>query len=254
MRTPELLRIVLGISGLVASVLSPRAASADCAASAPPSPLLEPDRILPINTRIVVERYDVRGGLRQVMGGSSLGPVGGGAPVPLRIETAFTGEMHKEQVVLVPARALSANSQYQLRLPGAPKPFPVRIGATADTTPPVWREAPRVHESHYTPFGCGPAVGVAIEVQVRDDGPQLFVRASVVASDRATEGPRPVSYMLVPQNSRITIGHDMCSGEFRLQRKIRYQVQLTAVDLAGNETPAPGPPLTIVGPSPDSGT
>lgn len=252
MRTPWLLRNMLRISALVASALNPGEASADCTASAPPAPMLAPDRVLPMNTQIVVERYDVRGGLRRVMEQKPLVLVGAGAPVPLQITAAYTGEMHMEQVVLVPARALVANSQYQLRLPGASQPFPVRIGAMTDTTPPVWREAPRVRESHYVPFGCGPSLGVAIEVPVQDDGPQLFLRASVLPIGQTTEGPRPVLYLLVPQKDRVTIGHSMCSGEFRLQSKVQYQVQLTAVDLAGNETPAPGPPLTIVGPSPSS--
>ena len=40
----------------------------------------------------------------------------------------------------------------------------------------------------------------------------------------------------------------MCGGPFDLLPGRRYAVKLTAVDAAGNETPAPGGPLEIVGP------
>jgi hypothetical protein len=42
----------------------------------------------------------------------------------------------------------------------------------------------------------------------------------------------------------------MCSGPFTLTAGSSYRVTIAAVDAAGHETPAPGGPIAVVGPSP----
>lgn len=252
MRTQTLLGNALSIGGFVAAIgaLDLGTAAADCASSSPPHPLA-PAAVLPTNASIVVERFNVSGGLRPALEKGSLSLAGPGGPVPLRLTTAYAGGMFMEQAVLVPAKALQANGQYQLQLPGAPKPFSLQVGAQADTTPPVWRTAPQVRESSYTRMGCGPSIGVAIEVPVSDESQQVFVLAQVRPLDAPKE--EPARYLLTPQKGKISLGHGMCSGAFKLKPKARYEVKLVAVDLAGNETPAPGAPLNILGPSPTDG-
>ncbi len=64
------------------------------------------------------------------------------------------------------------------------------------------------------------------------------------------DGEKPLRYLLQPLQGVIEIGHGMCGGAFDLEPNQHYSVTLTSVDSAGNETPAPGPPLEIVGPAP----
>jgi hypothetical protein len=65
---------------------------------------------------------------------------------------------------------------------------------------------------------------------------------------RRAEGGTPVRFRLTPSEQQVQIGHGMCSGGFELQEDVRYSVRLVAVDMAGNESPAPGGELLIQGP------
>ena len=67
---------------------------------------------------------------------------------------------------------------------------------------------------------------------------------------RPADGGNPLRYLVQPSQGVIAIGHGMCGGAFDLEPNQHYSMTLTAVDAAGNETPAPGPPLKIVGRAP----
>lgn len=239
----------LGIGFLLSPLFFAGPAVAKCAMMTPPELELPEDTVVPTNVRLVVERFhhqseSLRGHL--LKGPLELVPAAGAA-VSLQIESTLAGEMYVEQAVLKPAAALTAGATYQLKLQGA-EPKTLRVGATADHKAPVWDAAPKVGDSSYQMFGCGPDSHVAIKVPVRDDGPVVLVRAAVRPLGKAAAGARTVSYLLRIAKGEISLGHSMCSGPFVLRPHAHYEVTLTAVDLAGNETPAPGGPLSIVGP------
>lgn len=93
-------------------------------------------------------------------------------------------------------------------------------------------------------FGCGPSVHVNVSAVVEDEHSQVQVLAEV----RRAEGGEPVRFRLSPSTQQVQIGHGMCSGGFEFQEGVRYSVRLTAVDMAGNESAAPGGELLIQGP------
>lgn len=168
--------------------------------------------------------------------------------------------METTQAVLVPERALQPNRTYKLVLsrdatvPSThPDWFRAMLGPVAwttgpasDKTPPRWSARPEPRKAVYQQFGCGPDSYVSINVSFADAEP-LLIRAEV----RGAGKERPRRYLLEPFRGAIQIGREMCGGGFELASDQRYLVTLTAIDLAGNEAPAPGGPIEIVGPSPD---
>jgi hypothetical protein len=93
-------------------------------------------------------------------------------------------------------------------------------------------------------FGCGPAVHVDVSTSLEDEGAQVQVLAEVTR----TGSGETVRFRLSPSGQRVKIGHHMCAGGFDLKEGVRYSVRLVAVDMAGNETAAPGGALLIQGP------
>lgn len=186
--------------------------------------------------------------------------------VPLRVVETNRG-VGEVQFVLSPVRRLRAETQYALwkrakdgsegPALGARGGFEWTTGPGPDNVKPRWRSRPTVGARRYTKYGCGPEILVEVKVAVRDvssDLPSLvgedaavLVRAELHPSD----GGSPLRYLLDPSRGVIEIGHGMCGGAFSLEPNQPYSVTLTAVDAAGNETPAPGRPLEIVGPAPE---
>lgn len=181
--------------------------------------------------------------------------------VPLELIAVYRGEKRLTQAVLRPERPLKPGMRYTLRFkkPGRTeipvlKPEILSRGeerlamawtvVSADQTPPRWREAPRTIRQEFVQFGCGPASQVSVLAAVEDESSQVQVLAEV----RRAEGGAPVRFRLTPSKRQVQIGHSMCSGGFVLQEDVRYSVRLVAVDMAGNESPAPGDELLIQGP------
>lgn len=219
-----------------------------------------PGQPLPANGQIVLEGY---GRLQEpVIQIAQSAPrlVAGKDDVPLRVIAVYRGEKSLTQAILQPERPLQPGQRYTLRLtkrksadaPALPakvwlkdKYTPMAWTVTsADTTPPRWREEPRKVGEHSAVLGCGPEAFVNVSARVDDEGSQVQVLAEV----RKAAGGEPVRFRLTPTNEQVAVGHGMCSGAFLLENGIRYTVRLIAVDMAGNESPAPGDALAIEGP------
>jgi len=212
---------------------------------------------LPTNGRIVLELVGFEG----LDGQSPWWPMelrSGTERIALNEVASFVGASRVRQVVLQPARGLRPNARYELYAsdehlpmsvrPGshAAEPFAWTTSAAADHTVPRWRSAPRSGAGVYRLLGCGTEVSVGVSVSVGGEEPvQLLAEVTPAGSVRAA------TYMLRPRNGQVEIGHDMCSGPFDLEPGRHYSLRLTAVDAAGNRSPAPGRPSEIMGPLPD---
>jgi len=240
------------------AVLLPRIVLADCM-----SELLTVwpslDNPLPANGQVVLQGYgDFREAVATV---SERSPrlVSEKDEVPLRVVAVYRGEFRLSQAVLQPARPLQPGQRYALRLTqsesAAAPVLPIEEGvkekpiawtvAEADTKPPRWREVPRKMGEKAERWGCGPVIFVDVSASVDEDGPEVQVLAEV----RRADSGKPVRFRLTPSKEKVAVGHSMCSGAFRLEEGVRYTVRLVAVDMAGNESAAPGDAVLIEGPS-----
>jgi hypothetical protein len=258
-------RALVGIAACLATALAPLAASAKCGIGG--DSVYPRASRLPLNGRIVL----TRSGLANAESGPpNLEPLelrSSADRVPLRVVETNVG-VGQVQFVLSPVRPLLAATQYTLarkdqkdddgREAGARRSTETFVWTTAsapDKSAPRWRSRPKVGEASYVRYGCGPATRVKVNVAVHDvltdrgADAAVQVRAELYSHD----GGSPLRYLIAPINGVIEIGHGMCGGAFPLQPNERYSVVLTAVDAAGNETPAPGGPLDIVGPAPAAG-
>lgn len=252
-------RALAGIAACVATALAPPAVSAKCAAGG--DSVYPRASRLPLNGRIVLTRSGL---LNAESGPPNLEPLelrSSGDRVPLRVVETNVG-VGQVQFVLAPVRTLLAATQYRLsrkddegRDAGARRSTETFVWTTAsgpDKSAPRWRSRPKVGDASYVRYGDGPATRVKVNVAVDDvlTDPGADAAVQVRAELYSHDGGSPLRYLIAPINGVIEIGHGMCGGAFPLQPNERYSVLLTAVDAAGNETPAPGEPLNIVGPAP----
>ncbi len=177
--------------------------------------------------------------------------------IPLRVQQTYIGQQRLALAVLRPQEELRRNVTYLFAADGVSEEdlmsygwsgqtaITFRADAPADNDPPVWISAPQVLTGTYRRFGCGPASFVPVAIEAKDAGP-LFVKVELERAGKS----RRVSYILPIIDGVVSIGHGMCSGAFDLAPGEKARAHLTLIDLAGNETPAPGGAVHIVGPGP----
>jgi len=254
--SPVMLRLLC-----LLAVLLPRIVLAKCASQSlsawPPL-----DHSLPANGQVVLQGYGNFQGAVASISERSPRLVAEKDEVPLRVIAVHRGEYGLSQAILQPERPLQPGQRYALRLtqpegdsaPVLPtetwwesksKYAPMAWTATAaDTKQPRWREVPRKEGESAKLLGCGPAIHAYVSASVDEDGPAVQVLAEV----KRVDGEEPVRFRLPVSQERVALGHGMCSGAFQLEEGVRYTVRLVAVDMAGNESVAPGDPLLIEGP------
>ena len=252
-------RALVWVAACVGTALAPTAVSAKCAVG---GDTVHPRTAhLPLNGRIVLTRSWLLNADSEKTNLEALELRSDADRVPLRLVETNVG-VGQVQFVLSPVRALLASTRYTLRRKGdvggeasARGPAAAFVWTTAsapDKSPPRWRRRPTVGDASYVRYGCGPATRVKVNVAVDDvlTDPDADAAVQVRVELYSHDGGSPLRYLIEPVNGVIEIGHGMCGGAFPLQPDERYSVVRTAVDAAGNETPAPGRPLEIVGPAP----
>jgi len=191
---------------------------------------------LPLNPRIVIGGFGTA--QREVEKLASYGPalVAANHRVALEVKQINAGEMKISQAVLAPVEALKPGLHYRLAWkktpPGFAQPANWNAATTRDDLAPSWKSSPIASSGQREELGCGPSENVFVKVDLADDAPTL-IRA------RVSRGSKTVEYLL-PWNASepLNIGHGMCSGAFQLTNDA-WSLELSAVDVAGNETAAP---------------
>lgn len=219
--------------------LAPVAARADCAASGwhvfPP-----PGSTVPTNARFVVQGFaSSQAAVKSLATRHPRLVADTGEQLPLKVLTVNEGGFELTQAVLAAKGALTPGVRYTLRFDD--DTFSLRrgvsaswvVGAGADFEPPRWQAAPSAKPGERKEMGCGPSVHARLELAVEDAGPVL-VRAVVKRDGEVKE------FLLEREDDgSLRVGHGMCSGAFQLGDGA-WTLELSAVDLAGNSTPAPG--------------
>ncbi|MGV3621117.1 MAG: hypothetical protein ACO1OB_09890 [Archangium sp.] len=198
---------------------------------------------IPTNARVIIGAYGVA--TAEIPKLASYGPslVSSGHRVALNVVQTNVGEMKLSQVVLTPAEPLKPGAHYKLAWkktpPGFTQPANWDVAKAADTSAPGWKSAPVSLAGAYEELGCGPAVNALVKVEPDDEA--TLVRARVVRPEGTVE-------YLLPWKSgeRLAIGHGMCGGPFKLTDEV-WKLELSVVDVAGNETAAPGGAMSFKG-------
>lgn len=191
---------------------------------------------IPVNGRVIIGAFGTSTGDVEKL--ASFGPalVANGHRVPLKVVQTNVGEMKLSQAVLVPAEPLKPGAHYKLTWkktpPGFSKPANWDVATSADDAAPVWKSAPVALSGEHAELGCGPADNAFVKVEVDDEA--TLIRARIVRGEKSVE-------YLLPWKSgeRLAIGHGMCGGAF-VPTADAWKLELSVVDVAGNETVAPG--------------
>lgn len=212
--------------------------------------------ILMKNPVIIIEGHGDSGPIVQEMEKYALYLESESDRVALRVKEKNTGEFRISQALLVPVRELTAGQTYTLKGEGLEKDALAiwnngdreektwKVKDKGDTTPPVWENLPGYIGSEVKRLGCGPSVFSFFSAEVADEN-------EVVIEVRLRSSGSPETektYYLRPEKGKVSVGHGMCSGAFRLDSEKEYRIELAAMDAAGNKTAAPGEPVVFTGP------
>lgn len=191
------------------------------------------DTKLPLNGRVVIGGYGTAKPTVEKL--ASFGPAleATGHSVTLKVSETNVGEMLIAQAVLVPTESLKPGLNYRLTWKKRPPEFTPSANWTTsndkDLVAPQWLSPPFPQPGEHEELGCGPSDNARVDIAVLDNSPFL-IRARVIRGTKRTE------YLLRwTKGESLSIGHGMCSGAFEL--KGDWQLELAAVDVAGNETP-----------------
>ncbi|MFT3771079.1 MAG: hypothetical protein QM820_37160 [Minicystis sp.] len=214
-----------------------------------------PKSDLPANGRVIVEgdgelEPTVRG-----LGDDTLILATDGDAIPLHVVAIQHGGWRVSQAILAPTRPLTPGLRYALRASAQGSPLDERLrnawrvpawkAADALSSSPRWT-APPARAVPVVGRGCPPHAYVSVRVPVESPEHLLGVVAEVRPLLR---GAKPSRFLVPVYDGAIALGHTGCSAPILLTADVPHLVTLTAVDLAGHETPAPGGVLVIKGPS-----
>ena len=150
------------------------------------------------------------------------------------------------QVVLVPKRPLTQGETYRLAVKNAAASDRDTLAqmsfraAGADTQAPVWTTGPKVLGTNHTQLGCGPSTSATIRVDATDDGKAVTLYR-VHFKERGAGAA--VGFYVEADANVLHVGRGMCGGPVEPVPGKAYEITLSAVDAAGNLTPAPGAAL-----------
>lgn len=191
---------------------------------------------IPVNGRVIIGAFGTATSDVQKL--ASFGPalVSSGHRVPLKVTQTNVGEMKIAQAVLTPTEPLKPGAHYKLSWKKTPtgfsQPANWNVGNARDEAAPAWKSAPVALSGEHAELGCGPADNAFVNVAVDDEA--TLIRARVI------RGEKTVEYLLPwKSGERLAIGHGMCSGAF-VPTADAWTLELSVVDVAGNEAAAPG--------------
>lgn len=194
---------------------------------------------LPVNGRVIIGAFGTATGDVEKLAGFGPALVATGHRVALAVKQTNVGEMKVSQAVLVPVEPLKPGLHYALTWkktpPGFSLPANWNVAASRDDVAPTWKSAPVALSGEHAELGCGPADNAFVKVDVDDEA--TLIRARVLRGAKSTE------YLLPwKAGERLAIGHGMCSGAFVPTADV-WKLELSVVDVAGNEAVAPGAAL-----------
>jgi hypothetical protein len=166
--------------------------------------------------------------------------------IKLTVKEILVGQFNITQAVLTPETNLTLGLNYKLVIDKLPndeflgrwnselkinEPIVYTVVMSPDTTNPIFYSQPREIKKTLFYLGCGPSVNVLFDCNVIDSS-EYLVKATV----KNLKSRNETSYFLVPSNGVLKIGHDMCSGAFKLEDGDNFEIEFAIMDASGNYT------------------
>ena len=101
-----------------------------------------------------------------------------------------------------------------------------------DEESPIWIEKPTFVKATYRQLGCGPEKYVTYTLNVRENFGECYINVRLHNKFWKEETEFMI---LIEKGKPLNIGHNMCSGEFRLYNESEYDVSFELMDICGNK-------------------
>lgn len=237
------MRLVISAAALLLAVAAPRA-EAKCAGEwldALPSR----EVTLPPEPHVLVT---LGGRLQKHDASKDLEWTAGAQRVAVKVVTSFDG--YSQRVVLLKPERVLQPVKWTLAFKKDPKLGDVAgrlvgawiVGSAPDTAAPSLTGTPKVQETNWQEFGCGPGSTITLTGAGVSEA-EAFIEAAVTVGGTTTVA------VLAPKGELVELGHGMCGGNFDLAPGTKATAVLTPIDLAGNRG-AKSAPLAFVAPGP----
>lgn len=205
-----------------------------------------PGATVPTNVQFVLEGVlGEQERVTKLLTDSNLALLGGGEPIAVTVERAWTSTMNRVAVKLKPKRALQPNTDYVLTLDRALPRVKLlndavgentarwRTGPSADTVAPKFITRPASSEGFYQRTRDGLTRTLRLRTQVNDLGATYLL----VSMQRSRGLPSKQQYLVPVDSEWVELGHDVCSGSFGFDDGRAYKLSMELFDAAGNVSP-----------------
>jgi hypothetical protein len=202
-----------------------------------------PGATVPTNVQFVLEGVlGEQERVTKLLTDSNLALLGGGEPIAVTVERAWTSTMNRVAVKLKPNRALQPNTEYTLTIDRALPRVKLlndtwgdntarwRTGPGADTTAPKFTTRPAVSEGFYQRTRDGLTRTLKLRTQVNDLGATYLL----ISMQRARGVASKQQYLVPVDGEWAIVGHDPCSGSFGFDDGRAYKLSIELLDAAGN--------------------
>lgn len=163
--------------------------------------------------------------------------------VQLDLLDIYKGEYSSTQAILKPQEELIAGNEYVLKIDSLSrfdqtykirtygKPVSWKIKNEIDKRTPSWKAEmrPKLLNTSYIRYGCGPAVFAHFQVKI-NDASEVLVKTEVMD----LKNNETTIYYLSSRDGKIDVGHGMCSGAFSFSKNGKYKVRFDLMDASGN--------------------
>lgn len=170
----------------------------------------------------------------------------GNQKITLNIVEINVGEFQLTQAILKPEYPLEIGKEYILKIDNLPKyevvnkfntynfqskPIIYKVTSNIDIEKPVIEKMPYEINKSYIEYGCGPESNVIFSFTVNDSS-EMLIKTTV----KNLRTNKQSTFYLIPEDNKVRVGYDMCSGAFKYDVNMVYEVDFDFLDSSGNIT------------------
>lgn len=172
----------------------------------------------------------------------------GNKKVNLIIKETCIGQFNLTQAILKPETELETGLEYTLCIDNLPsnekenferynsktnkyEQKKYKINGIRDAEKPLVASKPKLLKKTFVLYGCGPSIHTVFTNPAKDES-EIIVKTTL----RNLKTKKETTFYIEPENNKIKVGHDMCSGAFDYGDSMNYEVEFSFMDSSGNIT------------------